>query len=605
MENNIGQGPDLLDTRSRHPRDHAARRRYTDPRIPTTRIETFLNSLPAVSLTDLPEGSQDCPICVEPFQDTRGTEMPVQLPCKHIIGKNCLRKWLNSSVLNLKNNTCPFCRAVLLDQYRPPLGMESLEGDSPERRPLFMEATRLAVLHELEQLQSRYDMNEYNGMQELERIPEEHRLRNPRAERQERASRRRVAQRPTMTQYEASVGQSDRLTNLEQRRARVDAELETLQRANSSELERQTQVLARLREVRAIAQRRRNQRLNDRFTLLEESRVRFDQRERPAAEQLNFPDTSLPFTTQQPVASANNSESSTGLNGGVRSQQQARSASQRLDALQFTLPRLEARTRTTAGMNGSFAPREEPTAQQQSSPATSATHPRPQTKSHLPYTLPRLERLDTRSGEGLRARYTQEADPLTGIDQQQAMPPAYQPNRTSTMRQPPIGTPRTGTASTPRQPPIGTPRTRTTSTPRQPPVGTPRSGTRAHTARHGTLNLNERIIALDDTLTILENEHRELAADLDRIENNRYFGANMRNEQVPAPADRVSGLSNIEGGTARLGESLAPAPADHSQLLVDIETRMARLRDGLARAAEQQRAVTGTISAIARARRRE
>ncbi|KAL9077209.1 MAG: hypothetical protein Q9161_000475 [Pseudevernia consocians] len=78
-----------------------------------TRAETFLQSLPPLSLTDLPHDNKDCPICMEPYLAAQHNESPVRLPCTHVMGKDCLQSWLNSSNLNRNNNTCPMCRAVL------------------------------------------------------------------------------------------------------------------------------------------------------------------------------------------------------------------------------------------------------------------------------------------------------------------------------------------------------------------------------------------------------------------------------------------------------------------------------------------------------------
>ena len=78
-----------------------------------TRAETFLQSLPPLSLTDLPHDTKDCPICMEPYLAAQHNESPVRLPCTHVMGKDCLQSWLNSSTLNRNNNTCPMCRAVL------------------------------------------------------------------------------------------------------------------------------------------------------------------------------------------------------------------------------------------------------------------------------------------------------------------------------------------------------------------------------------------------------------------------------------------------------------------------------------------------------------
>ena len=78
-----------------------------------TKAETFLKSLPVLSRMDLPEGNQECPICMEQYQDPPHRERPVRLPCKHVMGKDCLQQWQKSCEIEFNNNTCPICRAVL------------------------------------------------------------------------------------------------------------------------------------------------------------------------------------------------------------------------------------------------------------------------------------------------------------------------------------------------------------------------------------------------------------------------------------------------------------------------------------------------------------
>lgn len=83
------------------------------------KIDTFLESLPALSLADLPEDNMECPICTEPYRVSQDGDIPVRLSCSHIIGKDCLSKWLNSSLRNANNDRCPTCRTVLFTRYRP------------------------------------------------------------------------------------------------------------------------------------------------------------------------------------------------------------------------------------------------------------------------------------------------------------------------------------------------------------------------------------------------------------------------------------------------------------------------------------------------------
>ncbi|PSN69229.1 hypothetical protein BS50DRAFT_586566 [Corynespora cassiicola Philippines] len=64
----------------------------------------------------------DCSICFREFStsygsfDERAVEQPVQLPCNHVIGIECIITWTEES------NTCPFCRAQL---FCPSVSMNS------------------------------------------------------------------------------------------------------------------------------------------------------------------------------------------------------------------------------------------------------------------------------------------------------------------------------------------------------------------------------------------------------------------------------------------------------------------------------------------------
>ena len=83
----------------------------------TTAAQRFLEALPVLSPSSLPEDSQDCPICFERYQNRPHSEKAVNLPCNHVVGRDCLLKWLTSSASNLNNNTCPMCRTVLFERH--------------------------------------------------------------------------------------------------------------------------------------------------------------------------------------------------------------------------------------------------------------------------------------------------------------------------------------------------------------------------------------------------------------------------------------------------------------------------------------------------------
>lgn len=74
--------------------------------------ESSLDSLPVINLNTLNKESEDCPVCQETFSDSdlNDADTPVMLPCNHIIGRVCIRKWILG-----ENNTCPMCRAAIFE----------------------------------------------------------------------------------------------------------------------------------------------------------------------------------------------------------------------------------------------------------------------------------------------------------------------------------------------------------------------------------------------------------------------------------------------------------------------------------------------------------
>ena len=79
--------------------------------------EEFLRNLPHVGEADLPEG-YECGICQEKYGNGRVRDAPVRLPCQHIIGSDCIRKWVSPDEYG--QDTCPFCRYVFFPLYREP-----------------------------------------------------------------------------------------------------------------------------------------------------------------------------------------------------------------------------------------------------------------------------------------------------------------------------------------------------------------------------------------------------------------------------------------------------------------------------------------------------
>ena len=93
----------------------ASRRTRGDPSTSNSPAAAFLESLPIVKPEHLRDDSGICHICKEPFNYSDAgfagnSELPVKLPCNHIMGSACLATWFHSS------NSCPMCRATLFPQ---------------------------------------------------------------------------------------------------------------------------------------------------------------------------------------------------------------------------------------------------------------------------------------------------------------------------------------------------------------------------------------------------------------------------------------------------------------------------------------------------------
>ena len=84
----------------------------TSQRAKATR---YILSLPIVRKANLPDNNQSCHICMEDFKAQTGhtLELPVRLPCSHILGTICMINWLSSNG-NSSPRGCPLCRAELL-----------------------------------------------------------------------------------------------------------------------------------------------------------------------------------------------------------------------------------------------------------------------------------------------------------------------------------------------------------------------------------------------------------------------------------------------------------------------------------------------------------
>ncbi len=82
-------------------------------------LDAFLLGLPHPKISDLDRDNRHCDICREPYEtdasqaevadggaiDHAKPEIPLALPCGHILGSICLETWLTPQ----RNNFCPFC----------------------------------------------------------------------------------------------------------------------------------------------------------------------------------------------------------------------------------------------------------------------------------------------------------------------------------------------------------------------------------------------------------------------------------------------------------------------------------------------------------------
>ena len=104
-------------------------------RLPTAFLSPskFVNDLPKVSRTDLPDNEHDrrCSICQEYFrmadQDAKIGEEAVRLSCGHVFGKHCLLSFLSvhTEDTDYHRPTCPMCRTQLPQLV--PLGSDNEE----------------------------------------------------------------------------------------------------------------------------------------------------------------------------------------------------------------------------------------------------------------------------------------------------------------------------------------------------------------------------------------------------------------------------------------------------------------------------------------------
>ena len=105
-----GRGSDVSDVEGVERADLGSENSLTNEYYAQQQEEqSFLDQLPDISTKDLPNDTV-CHICMDEFGSSEDPEPPVKLPCGHVIGRNCISRWLKT------NNSCPLCRRVVLPQ---------------------------------------------------------------------------------------------------------------------------------------------------------------------------------------------------------------------------------------------------------------------------------------------------------------------------------------------------------------------------------------------------------------------------------------------------------------------------------------------------------
>lgn len=115
------QGDDHVDIKGRHLmmiREWA----YTPPKPEPPPGLAYLESIPRVAWTTVPEDKDECGICQSKYSDT---VTPRQLVCKHLFCSPCIRQWLSPAQTG--RNTCPACRKVQFAEMPSPDSLETLE----------------------------------------------------------------------------------------------------------------------------------------------------------------------------------------------------------------------------------------------------------------------------------------------------------------------------------------------------------------------------------------------------------------------------------------------------------------------------------------------
>ena len=155
---------------------------YAGTEVEVWQAMRFLNELKAVTLNELSAEDHTCAICMQPYGDIDKEATgctPVQLPCSHILGKECLAIWItplggwrdNNNQWEEENNwfddpfirfsgsaDCPLCRREF---FQKPRNWESAKG--LEARLMLWDRAyqKVGCLRSEKEEQSRRDLIQY------------------------------------------------------------------------------------------------------------------------------------------------------------------------------------------------------------------------------------------------------------------------------------------------------------------------------------------------------------------------------------------------------------------------------------------------------------
>ena len=94
-----------------------------DPTAEVPPAIAFIEGLISLELDELKQEDRMCAICLQPYRQGESQEIPLQLPCGHIFGKECLLTWLTDIGKDDAHvASCPMCRKECISEKRKHIG---------------------------------------------------------------------------------------------------------------------------------------------------------------------------------------------------------------------------------------------------------------------------------------------------------------------------------------------------------------------------------------------------------------------------------------------------------------------------------------------------